>query len=165
MKLHSLLTAGLLISALATSDANADSHCSLSVSSSTVAPGQSFSYGIDIIGIGPLPSPLPPNYPTPPFTVVFYGSKNGANDIPSSGETYPATFPFFHSDLTGYGNPSSGVAAGTYVRYANIYSSTGYYYCTTNDVQVVLQAPPPACGVGQRSCGDGVCVRPPAVCP
>ncbi|MEO7733787.1 MAG: hypothetical protein ABIY55_22675 [Kofleriaceae bacterium] len=165
MKLHSILATGLLVSAFAMSNANADSHCSLTVSSPTIAPGQSYSYGIDIIGIGPLPSPLPPNYPTPPFTVVFSGSKNGVNDIGPAGEIYPATVPFFHSDLTGYQNPSSGGFAGTYVRYANVYSSTGYYYCTTNAVQFVLQDPPPSCGSGQRSCGDGTCVSSTSQCP
>jgi hypothetical protein len=166
MKLNLLLTTGLMISALTASDANADNSCSLSVSSSTVAPGQAFSYGIDIAWPGIIPSPLPPNHPTPPFTVVFYGSKNGVNDLPW-GETYPATFPFWHSDLTGYQNSSTGSLAGVYVRYAHIYSATGYYYCTTNAVQVVLQAPPapPACGPGQRSCGDGVCVSSTMSCP
>lgn len=78
--------------------------------------------------------------PLPVFTVVFYGSKNGVVDILPSGELYPGSFvmPPYHWDLTGYQNPPSGGAGGTYVRYALIYYNDTII-CVTNPVTVVLQ--------------------------
>lgn len=137
MKFKSVAAAGALLFAFAASHAKADFLCSLSVSSWYVPIGQSYSYGVDIspplFGVVP---PPPYNQPAP-FTVVFYGSKDGVDDIPAGGETYPATFGYGHSDLTGYYNP--GGFTGFYQRYAKIYASYGGLYCVTNTVDVLLQ--------------------------
>lgn len=136
----SILATVILISVFAASDARADQWCSLTVNpSSYVEVGHTFSYGIDIAGM-PWPGPTPPGgNPSPPFTVVFYGTKNGVADIPAGGEVYPATFGYGHSDLTGYVNP--GGFSGTYLRYAVVHPANypNYVYCVTNTVAVVLQ--------------------------
>lgn len=147
MKLTSILVAGILVSALAANDAHADNTCSLSVSpSSYIEVGQTFSFGIYNRGLV-WPGPFPPlGNPRTPFTVVFYGSKNGVDDIPATGEEYPVTFTTLGQwTLTGYGNP--GGLSGTYLRFARIYAHNpydpsnprSYLYCTTNTVAVVLQ--------------------------
>jgi hypothetical protein len=143
MKLKSILATAILLSAFSAGTASADGNCSLSVNPSPfIQPGQYFSYGIDISQVL-LPGPFPPNgLPHGPYTVVFHGSKDGVQDIPASGETYPATFGLGHSNLTGYGNP--GNVGGVYERYATIYAANypnnGSYYptCTTNSIYVVL---------------------------
>jgi hypothetical protein len=142
MKLKSILAAALLLSGFTAGTASADQWCSLSVNPSPyIQPGQMFSYGIDISG-QVWPGPFPPNgNPGPPFTVLFFGSKNGVADIPPSGEGYPASFGYGHSELTGYGNPAGGGIGGVYERYAVIYSNSpvvGHAYCVTNPVYVVL---------------------------
>jgi hypothetical protein len=134
MKFKSMLMSALLLSGLMVGHANAaTTGCSLSVSQSYVAVGQTFSYGVTIFELLPGPFP-PPSYK--PYTVVFYGSKNGVSDIPASGETYPATFARGSHTLTGYGNP--GGYSGNYLRYAVIYKE-GQYFCVTNSVNVTLQ--------------------------
>ncbi|MCY1022945.1 hypothetical protein [Pyxidicoccus sp. MSG2] len=139
MNIKTILAAVVLVSALAASDSRADPSydCSLSVSpSSYILLGQSFSYDINI-PFYPSPGPFPPGYQGvyQRFTVVFYGP-----DLPASGETYPGTFGYWNSQLTGYQNPSTGGASGTYLRYATFYYyPTGTPYCTTNTVAVVLQ--------------------------
>ena len=139
MKCKSIVVAGMFLFAFsfAASNAKADNLCSLSVSNSYPLVGQSFSYGVDITVISYNGPRVGPWYVPAPFTVVFHGSKNGVDDIPPGGETYPATFNAGHSDLTGYYNP--GGYSGTYLRYALIYDEYGNLYCTTNTVAVVLQ--------------------------
>jgi hypothetical protein len=141
VKLTSILLAGLLMSLLVASDAHADDTCSLSVSSSYVEVGHTFSFGIYNAG-HVWPGPFPPlGNPGAPFTVVFRGS-----GIPAAGEEYPVTFNTLGQwTLTGYGNP--GGLSGTYLRQADIYAHNpydpsnprSYLYCTTNIVAVVLQ--------------------------
>lgn len=143
MKLKSMLAAGLLLSGVAAGSASANS-CSLSVSSGYVPLNAPFSYSISIVGTSPpweRYETWPPIEPIggPPFSVVFYGTKNGVADIPPSGEAYPYTLGFGYSTLTGYANVASGGFSGSYVRYADIYDNNGSYYCSTNAVSVVLQ--------------------------
>ncbi len=143
MKLKSILAAVLLLSGLAAGSASANT-CTLSVSSSYVPLDAPFSYSI---GITRAWTPWeryetwPPIEPIggPPFSVVFYGTKNGVADIPASGEQYPYTLGFGYSTLTGYANVASGGFSGSYVRYADIYDDNGSYFCSTNAVSVVLQ--------------------------
>lgn len=121
--------------------AHADNTCSLTFNPGGAVPAnQAFSYSIYNQGLV-WPGPFPPGgNPGAPFTVVFHGTKNGVTDTPPSGEVYPLTFNSFGLwNLTGYFNP--GGVSGTYVRYAEIYASnpTGYFYCVTNTVTVVLQ--------------------------
>jgi hypothetical protein len=155
MKLTSILAAGLLMSVFAASDARADQFCSLSVSpSSYIALGEAYSFGVDIAACSGLGNP--------PFTVVFYGTRNGVFDTPG-GQTYPGSFGFGHSTLGGLQNPLSGGFGGDYVRYAVVYSPSGYY-CTTNAVEVELQDVV-SCPSGFYSCGDGACVKSGSACP
>ena len=143
MKLNSILAAGLLLSGLVAGSASANT-CTLSVSSSYVPIDAPFSYSISIVRTW---TPWeryetwPPIEPigTPPFNVVFYGTKNGVADIPASGEEYPYTLGLGYSTLTGYANVASGGFSGSYQRYADIYDTFGNYYCTTNTISVVLQ--------------------------
>lgn len=134
MKLKWILAACILVSAVAPLSARADSGCTLNVSPSGFIPlGDPFSFIVFI------PDGFSPQPTHPAFRIVFFGTKNGVVDIPSSGEPYPATFDYGNNELTGYGNPSSGVASGTYVRYAVVYNSDGSYHCTTNPIPVILQ--------------------------
>ena len=142
MKLNSILAAGLLFCGFAAASASAGA-CTLSVSNSYVPLNAPFSYTIGIVRIG---SPRDryetwPGEPVggPPFSVVFYGTKNGIADIPPSGEHYPYGLGFGNSTLTGYANVASGGFGGSYQRYADIYDNYGDYYCTTNTISVVLQ--------------------------
>ncbi len=132
MKFKSIVLSALLLTGLAAGSANA-AYCSLNVSHSYVPVGQDFTYGITIDDS--LPGPLPPSWYRI-FTVVFYGAKNGVADIPASGETYPALFPYYNSTLTGYNN--IGGLTGQYVRYALIYQGD-QLVCVTNAVNVTLQ--------------------------
>lgn len=136
MKLKSILAATALLSAFVAGNANAAYSCSLGVNpSNVVLPGHYFSYSIDITQMPEVGPFLPSG--SPPFTVVFHGSKDGVEDIPPSGETYPATFGVGYSTLTGYGNP--GNVGGLYERHATIYGSAfPYPACTTNSVYVLL---------------------------
>lgn len=135
MKLKWVVAAFALVSVLAPFPAHADeSGCTLDISPSGFIPlGATFSFNVFIAGGF---SPLPPNHT---FTIVFFGTKNGVTDIPSSGEPYPGTYDFGSHELTGFGNPSSGVASGFYVRYAVIYNSDGSQWCTTNPIPAILQ--------------------------
>ncbi len=134
MKLKSIIMSALLLSGWVCGQASAAVSCTLSASSSYIPLGQLFTLGVNI-NPGLLPGPLPP--PTyRPFTVIFYGTKNGVSDIPAGGETYPALFPYYYSTLTGYGNP--GGLSGNYLRYALIYKD-GQLFCVTNSVNVTLQ--------------------------
>lgn len=138
MHVKSMMAFGVLVSAFATSEARADEFCTLNVNPwSYIQINRSFSYVINIQGkplTQPLPSPLPPPNV---FTIVFHGSKNGVEDIPPTGETYPGSFNYGTSELTGYWNP--GGVSGTYLRYAVITNQFGSFYCTTNTIAVVLE--------------------------
>lgn len=137
MKLTSTLIGGALLSAFAAGNANAA--CSLSISQDYIPIGQSFSF---TVSVSPqlLPGPLPPPEltPGPPFTIVFFGTRNGVNDIPN-GYQHPGTYDFGSATLSGYGNPASGGATGTYSRNVVIYDKLGKPFCTTNTVAAVLQ--------------------------
>lgn len=130
MKIKLSLAACILMSVFAAIDARAD--CSLDVSSGYIRRGQSFSFQLGIWDF----SPLPPN---PFYTVVFFGTKNGVVDIPSTGESYPGVYTEGVSDLGGFGNPLSGGVSGTYVRYAVLYDSNGQVFCVTNPIPVILE--------------------------
>ncbi|MEO8673449.1 MAG: hypothetical protein ABI411_19205 [Tahibacter sp.] len=133
MKFKSVLMSVALLSALIGGHASAYPYfCSLSVSDSYVPVSQPFTYGVYIWEIYPGPQP-PPSYP---YSVVFYGAKNGVNDIPPEGETYPAMFDRGNHTLTGYGNP--GGYSGNYLRYALIYKFDELV-CVTNLVNVTLE--------------------------
>lgn len=133
MKFKSIVMSALLLTGLAAGHAQAAPSCSLSASHSYVPVGQDFTYSISIYDS--LPGPLPPPWYRI-FTVVFYGFKNGVADIPASGETYPALFPYYNSTLTGYNNV--GGLTGQYIRYALILHN-GQVVCATNAVNVTLQ--------------------------
>jgi hypothetical protein len=70
---------------------------------------------------------------------VFFGTKNGVADIPSTGEPYPGVYTYGVSTLTGFGNPLSGAASGTYVRYVVLYDPYGQVFCTTNPIPAILE--------------------------
>jgi hypothetical protein len=129
MKLKISLAIATLVSVLAVVDAHAAS-CSLAAPS-VVARGQFFSFTVDIFDFGPLD-------PSPAFTIVFFGAKNGVTDIPPSGEPYPRTVGY-SSELTGYQNLPSGAVVGDYIRWALIYDRLGNLSCVTNAVNVTLQ--------------------------
>jgi hypothetical protein len=148
MKLKSLLIAALALAGLAAGQASAQnseketlSHpntgtnlCTLAASAYTVQVGQSYSYSVRIsfVDFGP---PAPPTYR--PFTVVFYGTKNGFSDIGPGGETYPGNAPGnYDAVLPGYFN--TGAFTGDYQRYALIYRN-GQLFCTTNTVKMTLR--------------------------
>ncbi|MFZ2753658.1 MAG: hypothetical protein WAZ48_09445 [Lysobacteraceae bacterium] len=133
MKLKSVLMSAALLGGLMAGQASANpTGCSLSVSQSYVPVGQMFTYGVGIHELYPGPQP-PPSYP---YSVVFYGTRNGVNDIPPEGETYPAMFDRGNNTLTGYGNP--GGYGGDYLRYALIYKFD-QLFCVTNLVSVTLE--------------------------
>jgi hypothetical protein len=148
MKLKSLLIASLALGGLFTgqasaqkSEMDAQSHpnigsadCSLAASHYYVPVGQSYSYSIRVsfADFSPLP---PPTFR--PFTVVFFGTKNGVSDIGPGGETYPSNIPGNHpAVLPGYFN--TGAFTGSYVRYARIYRD-GQLFCVTNSINMSLQ--------------------------
>jgi hypothetical protein len=141
MKLKSVFALGLIATAFfgTSAYANGNGNCWLSVSQSYVPLGQSFNFDITL-GNQILPGPLPPNRPAslPPFTIVFYGTKDGVEDIPQ-GFQHPSMAGFGQSSLTGYGNPPSGGFGGTYLRFAVVYNSDGEIHCTTNTVATVLE--------------------------
>lgn len=138
MKLKSILaTAIAVVSVFGADKASAAYACSLSVNpSSVILPGHFFTYSIDVVQM-PEVGPFIPAGP-PPFIVMFHGSKDGIQDIPDSGEIYPATIGVGNSILSGYYNP--GDLQGYYERHATLYSSTFPYSwsCQTNSVNVVL---------------------------
>ena len=130
MKIRVSLAACILMSAFAAIEARAD--CSLDVSSGYVRRGEPFSFQLVITDF----SPLPPN---PFYSVVFFGTKNGVVDIPSTGEPYPGVFTDGTSVLSGFGNPLSGGFSGVYVRYAVLYDPNGQVFCVTNPIPVILE--------------------------
>jgi hypothetical protein len=148
MKLKSLLIAALALGGLAAGQASAQNSekdaplypnigsadCTLAASHYNVPVGQSYSYlvRVSFTDFSPLP---PPTYR--PFTVVFYGTKNGVSDIGPGGETYPSNVPGNYATvLPGYFN--TGAFTGSYVRYARIYRN-GQLFCVTNAVSMSLQ--------------------------
>jgi len=135
-----ILAVGILISAFASQEARADPNCFLSASTSEVQRGDSYYYGLYIAT--PAPQPPGPGWPPPPptFFVTFHGTKNGEPDIGPQGETLQGTLPSGSYWLTGYQNPGSGVAVGTYSRYADIIynNNNSTLFCTTNTVWIAL---------------------------
>ncbi len=136
MKFKSIVKFAAVFLAIYAGNAKADFACQLSVvpanwweGNNPIYVGQSFGYGINI-GYFPQQGPYPPT-PTYQFTVKFYGP-----DIPA-GEAYPGSYPTGFHYLGGFYNP--GGISGTYNRYAVLSWPGGYTYCTTNDVNVVLQ--------------------------
>lgn len=76
-----------------------------------------------------------------PLTVVFYGTRNGVNDLPQ-GWQYPTLVNNYGTaQLGGFANPSSGVYSGYYTRMAYVYDREGRLYCQTDPVDFWL--PPP----------------------
>jgi hypothetical protein len=137
MKFVSTLVQGALLSAIAVG--NASAACSLSVSQDYVPFGQNFSFTVNLSPqLFPGPFPPPEQRPGPPFTFVFFGTKNGVDDIPS-GYQHPGGYQYGTATLSGYGNPASGGLNGTYSRKVVVYDRLGNAYCTTNTVAIVLQ--------------------------
>jgi hypothetical protein len=137
MKVLSPIVLSSLLCVFAAGNANAA--CSLSVNPSYVPAGQNFSFNVTLSRqIFPGPFPPPELRPGPPFTFVFFGSKDGVNDIPT-GYQHPSTYQYGTFTLEGYGNPASGGFTGTYLRNLVIYDKFGNQYCATNTVAVVLQ--------------------------
>ncbi len=149
MKLNALLIAVLALGGLATGQASAQSSekeappqshpntgakiCTLAASHYTVPVGQSYSYSVQLSysDFSPLPPPS-----VRPFTVVFFGTKNGVSDIGPGGETYPVNVPgHYATTLPGYYN--TGAFTGNYLRYARIYRN-GELFCVTNAVEMTL---------------------------
>lgn len=130
MKWKLILAACIMVSAFAAVDAHAA--CSLDVSSGFIPRGQSFSFTVSIWDFGPFP-------PDPFYSVVFFGTKNGVQDIPGTGEPYPGFYTYGNNVLTGFGNPTSGAASGTYVRWAVLYDRSGQVFCTTNPIPAILE--------------------------
>jgi hypothetical protein len=115
--------------------------CTLGVSSENIAVGQPFSFSVDLFAEPPEVEPgVPPFGPRPPFgpfSVVFFGTKNGVDDIGPGGYTDPRPIYYGVSVLDGYGNP--GGLTGTYVRFAHIRDGRGRTICVTNAVSTFLQ--------------------------
>jgi hypothetical protein len=144
MKIKTLLIAGLMMSAFPGSNAYADD-CFLSIPSSTwivlpyipIPRGQNFVFEVTApyqLRFGP----FPPDPSYVPFTVVFYGTKDGVNDLPN-GWQYPYSVNSHDTTtLGGFGNPSDGSRVGFYTRYAKIYDKDGNLYCVTNQVNARL---------------------------
>lgn len=135
-----ILAVGILISSFASKDARADPNCYLTVSTNEVQLGDYYYYGLYIAT--PPPQPPGPGWiaPPPTFFVTFHGTKNGIPDIDPGGETLQGTLPAGDYWLTGYQNPTSGVASGTYSRYADIVynNNNSTLYCRTNTVWITL---------------------------
>ncbi len=132
MRLKSILAAGLLMSALAATEAHATPQCTLTIEPGSFIPlGWAFSFRIDMFDFGPFPPGL--------FKVLFFGTKNGVVDTPSGGEEYPTRFHFGTLELTGYINPATGGLTGDYTRTAVLFYEDGSLYCVSNQVAVTLQ--------------------------
>ena len=136
MKFKSVVKFVFVLLALYAGNAKADFACQLSVvpanwweGNNPIYVGQSFGFGINV-GYWPQQGPYPPS-PSYQFSVTFYGP-----DIPG-GEAYPGTYAIGYYYLGGYYNP--GGIEGTYTRYAVLRWPNGGTYCTTNEVNVVLQ--------------------------
>jgi hypothetical protein len=137
--LHALI-AGIAIAAASTTPTTAhawSATCSLSVPS-YIAVGQLFDFTVNLrIRNRPFPIEyIDPDFgPQPPFYGVFYGTKDGVNDIPS-GYQHPSTFGQGSTALTGYGNP--GGLGGVYTRALVIYDANDTEVCVTNSVTTTL---------------------------
>jgi hypothetical protein len=130
MKLKLILAACILMSTFASIDAHAA--CSLDISSGYVPRGQAFSFTVAIWDFGPFP-------PNPFYSIVFFGTKNGVADIPSTGWAHPGLYTYGNNVLTGFGNPMSGEASGSYVRWAVLYDPNGQVFCVTNPIPAILE--------------------------
>jgi hypothetical protein len=131
MKRKLTLAACIMLSAFAfTGAARAD--CKLDISSGFIARGQAFTFTVSIWDFGPFP-------PNPFYTIVFFGTKNGVQDIPNTGEQYPGHYTYGNNVLTGFENPLSGGLSGTYVRWAVLYDPNGQVFCTTNPIPAILE--------------------------
>ena len=95
--------------------------CKLYATPSVVPAGSAYSFSVTTQNV---PSGA---------TGYWYGTKNGSPDVTHApAGPVPATFPF--SNAPGY--------EGTYVRYMKIEDTAGRTVCSTNAVQVTLQARP-----------------------
>jgi hypothetical protein len=147
MKLQLGLIAAAVIAMSASSDTRAiginpepgEASCTLDISASYIPFGQNFTFGVGIYFDGGEPGVPTFGYrPRPPFTITFYGTKDGVDDIPT-GFQHPGTFPYGYNTLGGYGNPVNGGFSGTYVRYAVIADRLGRAFCVTDSVTTTLQ--------------------------
>jgi hypothetical protein len=109
--------------------------CTLDVSASYVPLGQNFTFGVGVYAGLPRTNP---SAPRPPFSVVFYGTKDGIEDIPG-GYPHNTSLRRGYNVLTGYGNPITGGYTGTYVRYAVVKDRDGNAFCVTDTVTTTLQ--------------------------
>jgi hypothetical protein len=138
MKIKVMVLSSLLFAGFATANAQADEFCSLSVNPQVIYPGQAFTFNVNARSGRIFPGPLDPGL-TGPFTVVFYGTKNGVTDIPAGGWVYtPKKAPFGTTTLDGFANTVGGEYAGTYTRYAALVTANGTTYCVTNEVAAIL---------------------------
>ena len=129
MKFKTLAAASLLMCVFASRDAEA-ADCTLGITPASYIPvGQTFSFVLYITDFGPLP---PYGY-----SVVFYGSKDGVADIPSTGWAYPGTYGQGQSTLSGFGNP--GGISGNYTRFVVLYDPNGQVACVSNTISATLQ--------------------------
>jgi hypothetical protein len=117
--------------------------CSLSVPEHVDAQTY-FEFGMSLqiswLGIG-RPNYAQYFYPRGPYTGIFYGTKDGSNDLPN-GYTHHAYISRGDTSLTGYYNPGTAPVAGTYTRFLDVYDANGVYICTTNTVTTTLTASP-----------------------
>ncbi len=138
MKIKLMVLSSLLSAGFAIGNAQADQFCSLSVNPQVVYPGQAFTFDINVRSGRLFPGPLDPGLGGP-FTVVFYGTKNGVVDIPAGGWVYtPKKAPYGTTTLDGFANTADGQYVGTYTRYAALVTAYGTTYCVTNEVAAVL---------------------------
>lgn len=95
--------------------------CQLYATPTTVPAGSTYSFSVTT-----------QNVPTG-ATGYWYGTKNGTADVThAAAGAVPATYTF--TNMSGY--------QGTYVRYMKIEDTAGRTVCSTNAVQVTLQAAP-----------------------
>ncbi len=138
---QSFIGAAILLSFVGAGSASAQTFCYLNSSSNNIPAGEAFtlSFAVEYEPIEPFSEPqFPrPRPPQAPFSITFFGSKDGVADIGPGGETYPGTFGFGPNTLTGYGNP--GGLTGTYLRYGVIRDAVGRNICTTNSISIYLQ--------------------------
>jgi hypothetical protein len=137
----SFIGAAVLLSLAFAGSASAQTFCSLYSSSDNVPAGAPFTLGFEVVyepgELKSVPQFPPVSPPQAPFTITFYGDKDGVPDIGPAGETYPGTFDFGPNTLTGYANP--GGLTGTYLRYGVIRDASGKYVCRTNSISIYLQ--------------------------
>jgi hypothetical protein len=102
-----------------------------------VPVGGTFSFSTVFVRLIDFSPPPPPDFPR--FRVVFYGTRDGVNDLPNGFE-HPGLVASGWQTLTGYGNP--GGISGEYRRYALVYdvlSGATTPMCRTNEVAARLQ--------------------------